>query len=195
MPDWLLRTLLFILSFCFFFFFNDTATTEIYTLSLHDALPISDYQWFRHALMEIWEDTRPDMVAIIRCTSPFLKPTTIAQAVKLLESDKKADSVRAVRRVREHPGKMWIAHGFRMLPLMPYRLNDTPWHSNQTGELPEVYVQTAGLEGVRTEAVWQTTTISGDAVIPFILDGDEALDINTPEDWAIAELIVKARER
>src|SRR5262245_65565334 len=30
-------------SFCFFFFlffFNDTATTEIYTLSLHDALPI-----------------------------------------------------------------------------------------------------------------------------------------------------------
>src|SRR4051795_13783167 len=29
----------FVLSF--FFFFNDTATTEIYTLSLHDALPIS----------------------------------------------------------------------------------------------------------------------------------------------------------
>src|SRR2546426_12306531 len=28
------------LSIFFFFFFNDTATTEIYTLSLHDALPI-----------------------------------------------------------------------------------------------------------------------------------------------------------
>src|SRR6266571_3904795 len=27
---------------CLFFFFNDTATTEIYTLSLHDALPISN---------------------------------------------------------------------------------------------------------------------------------------------------------
>src|SRR5437773_3875419 len=27
----------------FFFFFNDTATTEIYTLSLHDALPIWDW--------------------------------------------------------------------------------------------------------------------------------------------------------
>src|SRR5260221_2744119 len=33
----MLRTL----CYCFFFFFNDTATTEIYTLSLHDALPIS----------------------------------------------------------------------------------------------------------------------------------------------------------
>src|SRR6478736_9695777 len=29
--------------FSFFFFFNDTATTEIYTLSLHDALPISAF--------------------------------------------------------------------------------------------------------------------------------------------------------
>src|SRR2546427_11477081 len=28
-------------TYSFFFFFNDTATTEIYTLSLHDALPIS----------------------------------------------------------------------------------------------------------------------------------------------------------
>src|SRR6266542_5881229 len=28
----------------FLFFFNDTATTEIYTLSLHDALPISSFQ-------------------------------------------------------------------------------------------------------------------------------------------------------
>src|SRR5215216_8160646 len=35
-------------SFCFFFF-NDTATTEIYTLSLHDALPIcSPWRW-RHS--------------------------------------------------------------------------------------------------------------------------------------------------
>src|SRR2546426_5542992 len=42
-----------------FFFFNDTATTEIYTLSLHDALPIS--RGLRHIQMEaVWggkEDT------------------------------------------------------------------------------------------------------------------------------------------
>src|ERR1043165_10309401 len=33
---------------CFLFFFNDTATTEIYTLSLHDALPIC----FVHVCLE-----------------------------------------------------------------------------------------------------------------------------------------------
>src|SRR5258708_29792470 len=39
-----------------FFFFNDTATTEIYTLSLHDALPISLGEKFPAFL----EQTRPD---------------------------------------------------------------------------------------------------------------------------------------
>src|SRR5690242_21894592 len=33
------------LNISFFFFFNDPATTEIYTLSLHDALPIYSWQW------------------------------------------------------------------------------------------------------------------------------------------------------
>src|SRR5260221_13754657 len=36
------------LSLFFFFFFNDTATTEIYTLSLHDALPIYRRRRRRH---------------------------------------------------------------------------------------------------------------------------------------------------
>src|SRR2546430_14409147 len=45
------------LGFTFIFFFNDTATTEIYTLSLHDALPISDdsrpdRQWQRGSIFE-----------------------------------------------------------------------------------------------------------------------------------------------
>src|SRR2546426_8983239 len=38
----------------FFFFFNDTATTEIYTLSLHDALPIwskTDGEWYGRAII------------------------------------------------------------------------------------------------------------------------------------------------
>src|SRR3712207_7769597 len=35
----------------FLFFFNDTATTEIYTLSLHDALPIFRRRWLRRAAL------------------------------------------------------------------------------------------------------------------------------------------------
>src|SRR5258708_36148179 len=37
--------------YVFIFFFNDTATTEIYTLSLHDALPIWIVLVFSHAVL------------------------------------------------------------------------------------------------------------------------------------------------
>src|SRR5207248_10212966 len=40
-------------SLCFLFFFDDTAPTEIYTLSLHDALPISAAE-----LTELWSAHR-----------------------------------------------------------------------------------------------------------------------------------------
>src|SRR2546430_13369264 len=46
-----------------FFFFNDTATTEIYTLSLHDALPISVLDWFN-----------PQAAAAARWTQTVLTP-------------------------------------------------------------------------------------------------------------------------
>src|SRR5437660_3735445 len=50
--------------FLSFFFFNDTATTEIYTLSLHDALPISRRplsasEWLRSDTPLAWATTVP----------------------------------------------------------------------------------------------------------------------------------------
>src|SRR2546430_13830115 len=44
--------------FLMFFFFNDTATTEIYTLSLHDALPIC-HQHARQPLLPLLGRHRP----------------------------------------------------------------------------------------------------------------------------------------
>src|SRR3712207_7716496 len=45
-----------------FFFFNDTATTEIYTLSLHDALPISRSTAMEHDAAAGSEDGRAERV-------------------------------------------------------------------------------------------------------------------------------------
>src|SRR5215204_3288033 len=60
-----------------FFFFNDTATTEIYTLSLHDALPIYDPPGarpdsLRAAFPDILKPARPQadrLVVVPSCTS------------------------------------------------------------------------------------------------------------------------------
>src|SRR5208337_3425940 len=55
------------------FFFNDTATTEIYTLSLHDALPIFD--WFRYAHPDLYERT-----------ASFLEPVEDRKSTRLNSS-------------------------------------------------------------------------------------------------------------
>src|SRR6266480_7319855 len=52
-----------------FFFFNDTATTEIYTLSLHDALPISRSRLTAHS-------SRPATVTHARETARSRRPRT-----------------------------------------------------------------------------------------------------------------------
>ena len=52
--------------FVFFFFFNDTATTEIYTLSLHDALPICLYiQSENHANDNIVNDNMMELNMVL----------------------------------------------------------------------------------------------------------------------------------
>src|SRR5277367_7039339 len=74
-------------SYCFFiFFFNDTATTEIYTLSLHDALPI----WGRRCLRprrrgRRWSPDRRDRKST-RLNSSHI---TISYAVFCLKKKKK----------------------------------------------------------------------------------------------------------
>src|SRR5260370_32610571 len=54
----------------FYFFFNDTATTEIYTLSLHDALPISKMQLDNQKeIAEMQNETQKEIAGIQSATS------------------------------------------------------------------------------------------------------------------------------
>src|SRR2546422_1754474 len=59
-----------------FFFFNDTATTEIYTLSLHDALPISERSRTPCRPQESWRrmETLPDRRAVCPIPTPRNQP-------------------------------------------------------------------------------------------------------------------------
>src|SRR3990170_1646474 len=60
----------------FFFFFNDTATTEIYTLSLHDALPISAVQRRFPGDARVGEISRPKHLAPVLEASSSQKHST-----------------------------------------------------------------------------------------------------------------------
>jgi N-acylneuraminate cytidylyltransferase len=129
-----------------------------------------------------------DCFSILRPTSPFRRADTIRRAWRQFCGDPRADSLRAVERCRQHPGKMWVVRGARMHPLLPLGPAVQPWHSSQYQSLPEVFVQNASLEMAWTRVVFSGRTIAGEVLMPFFTEGYEGFDINRAEDWQLAEM-------
>jgi len=147
-----------------------------------------DIEWVVWMLQQLKAQGRDyEIFSILRPTSPFRLPTTIQRAWRTFNEDPKADSLRAIEKCKQHPGKMWVVRGKRMLPVMPFTLNGTPWHSSQYTTLPEIYTQDASLEIAWSRIALEQNTIAGESIIPFISEGLEGFDINEPEDWLQAE--------
>jgi N-acylneuraminate cytidylyltransferase len=147
-----------------------------------------DIEWVLHTLETLGAAGRAfDAFSILRPTSPFRKPDTIRRAWRVFLEAEDADSLRAVEKVEQHPGKMWVVRGNRMLPLLPLSPEDRPWHSQQKAALPEVYVQNASLEIAWSQMALRTRSIAGTVLVPFFTEGDEGVDINAAHDWWYAE--------
>ncbi len=152
-----------------------------------------DIEWVKEML--IWHKINNfniEVFAILRPTSPFRTSKNIIEAFGLFNKINGADSLRAVEKVKQHPGKMWLINNNFMNPLMPFSLNNTPWHSNQTNVLPEIYVQNASLEISYSKNVFLKNSISGEVIIPFVTKGIEGFDINNPEDIILLEHFSKS---
>lgn len=154
-----------------------------------------DVEWVEHMLDVLDGAGRPYSVfSILRPTSPFRLPGTIQRAWRTFAADPHADSLRAVEKCSQHPGKMWVVRGNRLLPLLPFGPEQQPWHSSQYPALPPVYVQNASLEIAWTRVVRDSRTIAGVTIVPFITEGLEGFDVNHPHDWHVAELLVSRGE-
>jgi N-acylneuraminate cytidylyltransferase len=150
-----------------------------------------DIEWLEHTLQELQRQGRTwDCFSLLRPTSPFRRADTIRRAWNLFAGELGADSLRAVELCSQHPGKMWVIRGRRMLPLLPFGTAQQPWHSTPYQALPEIYVQNASLEIARTRVVTERRSIAGEVIVPFVTEGYEGFDINAPEDWMIAERLL-----
>ncbi len=96
--------------------------------------------------------------------------------------------------MKDHPGKMWVIRGKRMMPLLPFGPKEQPWHSTPYQGLPEVYSQNASLEIAWSRVVFDGRTIAGEVVMPFVSEGYEGFDVNHPYDWDLAEHLVASGE-
>ena len=154
-----------------------------------------DIDWLEHTLVELKRQGRVwDAFCLLRPTSPFRSADTIRRAWTRFVSQEGIDSLRAVEKCAQHPGKMWVVRGDRMVPLLPTPAGEggavQPWHSTPYQALPPVYVQNASLEIAWTRVVFDQRTIAGEVIAPFLTEGYEGFDINDPHDWIIAERLM-----
>jgi len=152
-----------------------------------------DIEWIEYTLKRLAEEGRRyDCFSILRPTSPFRLPETIRRAWTEFCAEDGVDSLRAVEKCGQHPGKMWVIRGRRMLPLLPFGPAEQPWHSSQYPSLPLVHVQNASLEIAWSRVVLEGRTIAGHVLMPFLTRDEEGFDVNQPYDWALAEQMVAA---
>jgi N-acylneuraminate cytidylyltransferase len=159
-----------------------------------------DIEWLEHMLGELRRQGRTwDCFSLLRPTSPFRSAAMLQRAWARFCGEQGVDSLRAIEKCAQHPGKMWVVRGSRMVPLLPFastrtaadgRVEEQPWHSTPYQALPPVYVQNASLEIAWTRVVVERRTIAGDVVVPFVTEGYEGFDINDPHDWLIAERLI-----
>ncbi len=115
-----------------------------------------DIEWLSYTLGRLQDAGRSyDCFSILRPTSPFRLPKTIQRAWHEFSTQIGVDSLRAVEKCTQHPAKMWVVRGNRMMPLLPLGPAEQPWHSSQYPSLPVIYVQNASLEIAWSRVVGQ----------------------------------------
>jgi N-acylneuraminate cytidylyltransferase len=152
----------------------------------------TDLPVFEHALgwLAEHENYHPEVVVQLRPTSPIRPPDCVDSAVRLLLEHPEADSVRGVVPSGQNPHKMWrIEAQGRMAPLLTVEGLAEPYNAPRQA-LPPTYWQTGHIDAIRTRTIAAQKSLSGNAILPWIIDPKYAIDIDTLNDWRRAEWLV-----
>lgn len=133
----------------------------------------SGSEFFKH----LGEVTNTDIFIYTPCTSPFVKPETISKCIKQFIEHPEFDCLATVSSVKEF---MW---------LNGKAINYDPQHAPNSQNLPDIVALNFGVTVVKKETLIANSNIIGKNP-QFILTSDiEAIDIDTPLDFYIAEQI------
>lgn len=127
--------------------------------------------------------TDADICIQILCTSPFIKPETIKKGIDILVNSEDYDSVVLVRKE-----KLYTWNSESLKP--NYDIENIPNSFN----LEDTIIETMGLYIIKRDVAFKTGRRIGER--PYLLEATalEAIDINYPEDFELAELVMREKK-
>lgn len=154
-----------------------------------------DFDLFDHALQWLarHENYRPQLIVQLRPTTPFRPRGLVDQAVSMLVDSGAGDCVRGVSSPSQNPYKMWrkTSDGF-IQPLLSAEINE-PFNSPRQ-ELPPTLWQTGHIDVIRRETITEKRSLTGDRVLPILVDKQYCVDIDNARDLELANWILDGNE-
>lgn len=152
-----------------------------------------DIEVFQHALnfLKEKENYFPDFVIQLRPTSPIRFLDDIDNCINLLKNNADADSVRVVTESPITPYKMWKIkdENSPMEPLLEIEDIIEPYNESRH-TLPKVYWQVGVLDVIRTNIINEKNTMSGNKILPYIINREYSVDIDNVKDFENAEIVI-----
>ncbi len=135
----------------------------------------SGSEFFRH----LGEVTDTDIFVYCPCTSPFIKPATVSQCINNFLTTSEYDCLATVSSIKEF---MWLDGK---------PINYNPEHAPNSQNLPNILALNFGVTVVKKEDLIKNSNIIGKKPQFVITDEIEAIDIDTPLDFYVAEQLYK----
>jgi N-acylneuraminate cytidylyltransferase len=145
----------------------------------------TDLPVFEHALKWLRENEgyQPEIVIQLRPTSPIRPIGLLDEAVKTLIEHPEADCVRGVVPSGQNPFKMWrINREGQLEPLLKLAGLSEPYNASRQA-LPDTYWQTGHIDAIRTNTILDKHSLTGNVILPLLIDPLYTVDIDTIEDF------------
>ena len=152
-----------------------------------------DMPLFLHALewLKLNEAYEPEFLVQLRPTSPIRPIGLVDEAVAILMANPEADCVRGIVPSAQNPYKMWRLDesSGRMQPLLSVPGIAEPYNVARQS-LPKTYWQTGHIDVIRTSSLLEKHSLTGDLILPVMIDPRYTVDIDQPADWPKYEALV-----
>jgi len=153
---------------------------------------VLDLPVFKHVLDTLMEreSYSPDLVVHLRPTTPLRKDGWIDDAVERLSANPLADSIRSVSAPAQHPYRVFRIGGDGFLDAIMGHEHPTPYLLRRQ-DLPAMYYYNCVIDVTRPTTIHKMNSMTGDRILPFIMEPDEVIDIDSPRDLAIARMLME----
>ena len=140
------------------------------------------------------EGYEPTAVVQLRPTTPIRERDSVDRAINVLLENPSADSVRSVVIPDKNPFKMWLINpdGF-MQPLISLEEMDEAYNAPRQA-LPSAYWHSGQVDVIRPETLFDKNSMSGEKILPIILDPMYSIDIDTLDTWQYAEWVIRSHK-